>query len=975
MSIAAGEARLPGEEVYRLAAGPYHDGELRVASFVGREALSRLYRFDIVVTSTTLDDTIERAVLGQPARLSLHVGPVERSFQGIIAGVEAQGLMGAEGHRRARHRLRLVPRAWLLTRRKRSRIFQDMRVDQVIATVLLEAGVPVRFRLQHRYPSRRYCTQYAETDFEFVTRLAAECGLFFYFEQPDTFSPGTDRAATEIAAGLGSRLAAQAGQAAAGALGVAGEVLGGALDGALLDAASRALPGEVLVFGDHVHAYPPLDDNGPSAPGDALQNAAAGALGGALGSAIDGAVDRGQSALGEGSAAAGALGSALGAAGDMAEDALGAAFSVRSPAPTLYFREAGALIVPSNDSIASFGARKALRPTASAYREYDPDRPLTPLSASAPATSGAVASLAGAAAGALGGLVPGGAGDALAAGAQLAGAAIAAPASAMEVYEHHGRDLFPDWHYAQSEARRILEQSRRRHHVARGASGCARLHPGRRFALAEHPALHLDTEYVLTAVEHHGTSDPSIQGNSTTSVYRNTFACVPADVPFVPARPAHRVVQSCLSATVVGPAGDDIHVNEKGEIKVRFHWDREGREPLTSCWIRTMQAWGGTGWGSQFIPRVGMEVVVGFDGGDPDRPLVLGCLYNATHPTAFPLPAQKTRSGLRTKSSPYREGFNELSFDDAAGGEQIYLHAQRDFDSEIRRDRTARIQRDDKTEVQRDQHLAVRGEQITQVDKDRRVSVGGDDHLRVAGSRQVSVEGDQRERVRGERSAHVEGREHTEVEGDRRLRVSGDLIGEIRGAATMLVGRNDAKRSCTLVVEGPTQVSGSEVIDLVSDKEIMLRVGHSMIHIGPSAIEISSPKVTVRGKDARLLLQDGEAKVKTKARFQVVSEDKVLLVSSGASLSLGSEAKLDGAQVLLNSPDRATDNITSSEPEPTKVELVDQEGHPIPYQRFVIDLDDGSRVSGFLDGDGKAEVDVEGGGQISFPDLADVDEG
>jgi type VI secretion system secreted protein VgrG len=175
------------EEIYRLSAGPYRDGQLLVSAFRGREALSRLYRFDVVVTSAMLDDTVERTVLGRRAHLSLRLGRVRRDFHGIIAGVEAQGLRSAEGGRVAQHRLRLVPRAWVLRKRRGSRIFQDLRVDQVIASVLRDAGIAARFRLRHPCPVRRYCTQYAETDFDFIARLAAESGMFFYFERVQIF--------------------------------------------------------------------------------------------------------------------------------------------------------------------------------------------------------------------------------------------------------------------------------------------------------------------------------------------------------------------------------------------------------------------------------------------------------------------------------------------------------------------------------------------------------------------------------------------------------------------------------------------------------------------------------------------------------------------------------------------------------------------------------------------------------------------
>ena len=991
MSGAGDQASNGSDDVYRLRVGPYGDGQLVVCSFHGREALSRLYQIDIVVTSDILDDSLERNALGARAMLSVQLGAVHRDFHGIICGIEAQGLRGAEGRRLAQHRLRLVPRAWVLRKRKRSRIFQDMRVDQVIAGVLREAGVAARFRLQRACPVRRYCTQYTETDFDFITRLAAENGMFFYFEQPRDFEvgPGSELigAAGGLAGGLGDDLGRAAGGALRGVVGSGvGDALGGAIGGVIGGAAGAILPGEVMVFCDNARGYPALDDDAVAdLPGRMAGAAADGLTGAARGLAADAMGElagAATSAAGNFGGAAMQAASALGLSGDLADDLLGA-LGTRAPAPSLHYRESEAMLAPSDDSIASFAARRALRASAAAYREYDPERPQTTFTAAAQARGSGidvVSSLAGAALSAAGAALGGAvSGVAAAAGSALglATSALARESAApgIEVYEHHPRDLFPNWQYASDEPRRILEQSRRREHVARGASFCARLHPGRRFALEDHPQEHVNREYVLTSVEHRGVARPSADAVPRPAVYRNTFQCAPAEVPFVPPRPRHRVIQTCLTATVVGPGAEDIHVNAKGEIKVRFHWDRSGRGEDSSCWIRTMHAWGGTSWGTQFIPRVGMEVVVGFDEGDPDRPLVLGSVYNATHPTAFLLPNQKTRSGIRTRSSPDRNGFNELSFDDAAGSEQIYLHAERDFDSVVKHDRTARILNDDRTDVTHDRAVRVSGAQATRVTGDRTTELGSDDHLRVEGSRHVAVHRDSNERVGGRRDLHVQGRDRVEIAGEQRTVVHGEVVHEVRGAATMLVGRHDQKRSCTLAVEGVTQVTGSEVIDIASDKEIVLRCGKSTIRIGPEEIEIASPKVTVRGKDARLLLSEGKAKLKAKSLWQVVSEDKVVLKSSGASLGLGSEAKLDGAKVLLNSPEQASDDIQASEPEPTKIELVDQDGNPIPYQRFRIELGDGSHYTGFLDENGKAEVDIEGSGEILFPELTEVEPG
>ena len=153
-----------------------------------------------------------------------------------------------------------------------------------------------------------------------------------------------------------------------------------------------------------------------------------------------------------------------------------------------------------------------------------------------------------------------------------------------------------------------------------------------------------------------------------------------------------------------------------------------------------MQGWAGAGWGAQFIPRVGMEVVVAFEAGNPDRPLVLGALYNGVTRPPFALPEQKTRSGWRSHSTPRTEGFNELSFEDAAGREQLYLHASRDLDALVERNRTATIRNDDHTEVQRNQTVVVRAAQTTQVIGARTTEVDAEDRVDVRGSRSVSVQ-------------------------------------------------------------------------------------------------------------------------------------------------------------------------------------------------------------------------------------------
>ncbi len=132
-------------------------------------------------------------------------------------------------------------------------------------------------------------------------------------------------------------------------------------------------------------------------------------------------------------------------------------------------------------------------------------------------------------------------------------------------------------------------------------------------------------------------------------------------------------VKRCV---VVGPGKEELHTDEHGRVKVQFHWDRQGRkDDHSSCWMRVMQPVAGPGWGTMFLPRVGHEVVVMFLEGDPDRPLVMGSVYNGANVPPYPLPQNKTRSTIRTKSFG-GDGHNEIRFDDAQGAEELYVHAE-----------------------------------------------------------------------------------------------------------------------------------------------------------------------------------------------------------------------------------------------------------------------------------------------------------
>jgi uncharacterized protein involved in type VI secretion and phage assembly len=701
----------------------FAEGFFRVRNFQGQETISDTWAFDVVVTAHAHGgDEVERVALGSRAVLVLHVGKAPRAFHGVLSAVRLDGVHEADGA--LKYRLRLVPRLWLLRRKRRTRIFQNMRVPDVVSSVLQEAGIAARWQLLHPYPVREYVTQYEETDYRFVTRLLAEAGMYFYFPEGPPVDAGTLAAATAAGA---------VGAVASDAIGAVAGSAAGALAGELSANALPLIPGDTVICGDDAAWYPAIggDDAAELAAAGtaALVPEAAGMIGGEVASTV-----------------AGFAGAAAGAA---------IAAAAAKSAPPLRYVSALETAHSHADRITAFGYATSVRSNAANFREYDPERPMIRLIGAAvstapfPPTPEQTAAGAAYAAGAMAqniASLPGAAGAAASVAATVANVVDdvlgqASPTALLETYEHHGPFLFPKWGFAADEAPRILRQKRRRAAVADGRSGCPDLAPGHRFTLRDHPASHLDRDYAVIAVEHRGEAHPEQSGSSWT-IYQNSFSCVPAEQTYVPPRPKRKSVQVALTATVVGPPGEEIHVDPMGQIKVQFHWDRAGKfDDKSSCWIRTMQPWGGAGWGVQFIPRVGMEVVVIFEGGDPDKPIVLGSIYNGTHPSPFVLPQDKTRSGWRTQSSPGGKGFNELSFEDAASAEQIYMHAQRDHDEVVERDHTAKIGNDERISVKRERTLTVGGDHHLTTKQVKREVVEKDSHLLVKGSLREKVEG------------------------------------------------------------------------------------------------------------------------------------------------------------------------------------------------------------------------------------------
>lgn len=257
-----------------------------------------------------------------------------------------------------------------------------------------------------------------------------------------------------------------------------------------------------------------------------------------------------------------------------------------------------------------------------------------------------------------------------------------------------------------------------------GASTSRILEAGRRFTPYEvaHPEHEYEEHVIIKAT--HTIVDRSYETNGNEPEYRNSFEAIPSRVPLTPHRQTKRPrIEGTQVAIVAGPAGEEIHPDQYGRIKLWFPWDRKAKKDGTdTCWVRVAQNWAGATWGGQIIPRIGMEVMVAFVDGDPDRPLVTGVVPNPANGVPYELPANKTRMVLRSNTHK-GTGFNELSFEDEAGKEQLFLHAQKDHDVHVLNDTRERVEHD------RHQHVA----------NDKTGFVGGDYEQVVAGNVSIAV--------------------------------------------------------------------------------------------------------------------------------------------------------------------------------------------------------------------------------------------
>jgi type VI secretion system secreted protein VgrG len=351
------------------------------------------------------------------------------------------------------------------------------------------------------------------------------------------------------------------------------------------------------------------------------------------------------------------------------------------------------------------------------------------------------------------------------------------------------------------------------------------LFPGGLFKLKNHPREDQNREFLVTGAQYEIVGGSYGSGAGEPMEFQCMFHAVGKEHSYRAPRTAVKpVVQGPQTAMVVGKAGEEIWTDKYGRIKVQFHWDREGKEDeLSSCWVRVQQTWAGAGWGSMFIPRIGMEVVVSFLEGDPDRPLVTGCVYNSDAMPPYPLPAEQTKSTVKTNTSKGGGGFNEIRFEDKKDAEEIFVQAEKDYNRVVKNNDTLKVGFEKKD----------KGDQTIQIKNDRSLDVGHDHKEHVVNDHTVTVDHDQIITVTNDQNLKVDNNQTVKVAVDQKLDVGGNQ---------------------TVAITGDQKVTVSKTIVIEATTSIELKVGGTSIKMEPAKITIKSPDVTVQS--------DGMATVK-----------------------------------------------------------------------------------------------------------------
>jgi type VI secretion system secreted protein VgrG len=575
-----------------------------------------------------------------------------------------------------------------------------------------------------------------------------------------------------------------------------------------------------------------------------------------------------------------------------------------------------------------------------------------------------------------------------------------AGSAAHEFYEHPGGYSGPMVGKRRAKAR--LEELRVLDRGFDGRSSCLRFAAGSTFDLSEHPDDAFNTTLLLLRVVHEARQESRVgSGTAIESGYHNRFVAALARAPY---RPSRRTRQPRMvgtqTALVVGAGGEEIDTDSHGRIKIQFHWDREGKnDDSSSCFLRVVQGWAGPGLGKSVVPRVGQEVVVRFLNGDPDRPLVVGAVFNGANGVPLALPSVRSQATFRTDSSTGSGGANEVLFEDEKGKELFSVHAQRQEHIEVIHDKRQVVASDEALNVGKNRSLSISGDQSLRVASDDTGAVRQSQSLTIAGDRRNQVIGDHDEStglvhslsVAASRNRLVGGNSGETVGADAALTVGAfnavnvatESSTGVGGTLSRQVGANFVEivagiHEETVAGDLGTKVAGDDLQQAEGDATYGTGKDVDGSVDGKSEFTIAEPlgliaKSIELEADTLTLIVGGNLAWQMKQSGNVTVGANTMTLNASGSISMkGSSIKKDASDsadqqsLELKNLDDLRKSTASA-----RVAAKGADGVPLANLKFKAELPDGSTHEGKTDGAGNASIPVskEGEVKLSFPDL------
>ncbi len=472
--------------------------------------------------------------------------------------------------------------------------------------------------------------------------------------------------------------------------------------------------------------------------------------------------------------------------------------------------------------------------------------------------------------------------------------------------------------YGTQRAKVVMEREDARAVVADGWSNLRQLASGYTVTLTKH---HEDNgSWVVASVQHAGSNAMFRSGGDDFS-YENAFVCLPSAARFRPARVTPRpVARGPETALVVGPPGEEIFVDKYGRVKVQFYWDREGQKDASSfAWLRVATPLAGPGWGSYAFPRVGQEVLVAFEDGDPDEPIVVGAVYNAQNMPPYRLPDTKRRTGLKTKTTPQGKlhEFHELFFDDSKGKEQVYFQSQKDFHRLVKNNDKLQVG------VRNGDEAIPEGSQEQELHRNRTVNVKlGSDVLGVG----IVVKPQAWKDDQPPPTPYLWGQGAPAAQTDAPVRSASDSLPAKGGNQAvyilndrtvdlkygndkLVVGSSAAQRSSPDAM--PLQ-HGNQTVEVANDRTVTLHAGNDKLTIEKGNLDVSLPGAMPGGKVTISAATSIELKVGTSSLK--IDQTSVTLSLPTRSVKLdtgGVEIKTTTGSVKVTDSESSVSGITS----------------------------------------------------------------